>query len=90
MIEYILRNLENNLTKKVKSQGQSIDFDQMLTLCKITEEKVDKIITKIRYSETREKMKIFDKQELELLWFIKNQWSEKSRIEHLDQNLQID
>ena len=67
MIEYILRNLENNLTKKVKSQGQSIDFDQMLTLCKITEEKVDKIITKIRYSETREKMKIFDKQELDLL-----------------------
>ena len=29
--------------RKVKSQGQIIDFDQMLTFCKIREEKEGKI-----------------------------------------------
>ena len=40
--------------KKSQSQGQSIDFDQMLTFYKIIN------ITKIIYSETREKIKNFD------------------------------
>ena len=59
--------------RKVKSQGQSIDFDQTLALCKISEEKGGKI------SETREKIENFDikyvifREEWDLLWFIENQ-----------------
>ena len=30
------------------------------------------------------------RQELDLLWFIENQWSEKSRNEHLGVNHEID
>ena len=44
MRENIFRILENNRTRKVKSQGQSIDFDQFLTFCKIREEKGEKIL----------------------------------------------
>ena len=64
--------------RKFKSQGQSIDFDQTLTLYKIRKKVLN--ITKIIYSETREKMENFDVkyvifiEELDLLWFIENQW----------------
>ena len=71
MREDILRILKYILRRKVKSQGQSIDFDQTMTLCKIREEKGEK--TKIIFLENREKMKNFDikfmifRQELDLL-----------------------
>ena len=42
MREDILRILKNIWRRKVKSQGQSIDFDITLTSCKIKEEKVRK------------------------------------------------
>ena len=56
----------------MKSKGQSVDFDQMLTLWKIREEKCGKILQKL-YSETREKMENYDikyvifREELDLL-----------------------
>ena len=42
MREDILRILKNIWRKKSKSQGQSVDFDHMLTFYKIREEKVRK------------------------------------------------
>ena len=54
MREDILRILNIFLRRKVKSRGQSIDFDHTLTLCKIREEKGEKILQKI-YLETKEK-----------------------------------
>ena len=51
---------------------------------------------KIIYIETREKMEIIDIkfvifwEELDLLWIIENQRSEKSINEHFGVNLQID
>ena len=60
MREDILRVLKYILRWKVKSQGQSIDFDQTLTFCKIREEKGEKNITKIRFLETKEKIENFD------------------------------
>ena len=50
------KNLENDLTKK--SQGQSIDFDQMLTFYKIIEEKGDKILRKLYIKKLERKRKI--------------------------------
>ena len=44
MREDILRILKYILRRKVKIQGQSIDFDQTLTFCKIREEKGEKIL----------------------------------------------
>ena len=81
--------------RKVKSQDQSIDFDQTLTFYKIREEKEDTILENF-YLKTREKMENFDirfvifTQELDLLWFIENQWSEKSWNEHFSRNTKID
>ena len=43
---------------KVKSQGQSIDFDQTLTLCKIREEKGSKILQKLSIQKLKRKWKI--------------------------------
>ena len=45
MREDILIMLKNMWRRKVKSQGQSVDFDQTLIFCKIREEKGDKIYT---------------------------------------------
>ena len=44
MIEDILRTFKNIWRGNVKSQGQCIDFDQILTFCKIKEEKGEKIL----------------------------------------------
>ena len=47
-------------------------------------------------SKTREKMENYDiyfmifREQLDVLWFIENQWSEKSWNEHFGQNHQID
>ena len=49
MREDILGISKYILRWKVKSQGQSIDFDQTLTLCKIREEKGDKILWKLYF-----------------------------------------
>ena len=47
MREDILRILETIWGRKVKSQGQSIDFDQTWTFYKILEEKGEKISWKL-------------------------------------------
>ena len=44
MREDILRILKNIWRSNVESQGQRIDFDQILTFCKIKEEKGEKIL----------------------------------------------
>ena len=44
MREDILRILKNIWRGKVKSQGQNVDFDKTLTLCKIREVKGEKIL----------------------------------------------
>ena len=49
MREDILRILKNIWRRNVKSQGQSIDFDQTLTFCKIREEKREKILQKLYF-----------------------------------------
>ena len=49
MREDILRILKIICRRKVKSQGQSIDFDYTLTFCKIIEEKGDKILRKLYF-----------------------------------------
>ena len=78
MREDILRILASIWRRKVKSQGQSIDFDQTLTFLKSERKKLRKYY-EIIFSETREKEKNCDikyvifKEELDLLWFIENQ-----------------
>ena len=73
MEEDILRSLENMLRRKVKSQGESIDFDKTLTFYKIREEKGEKILRKLYFSKNREKIENFDikyvifREELDLL-----------------------
>ena len=57
MKEDILRILENIRRRKIKSQGQSIDFDQTLTFYKIKEEKGEIILQKII-----KKMENFDRK----------------------------
>ena len=47
MREDILRIEKMIRQRKVKSKGQSIDFDQMLTFYKIREEKGHKILQKL-------------------------------------------
>ena len=42
MREDILRILRNICKRKVRSYGQSVDFDETLTFCKIREEKGEK------------------------------------------------
>ena len=49
MREDIFRMLENISKRKVKSQGQSIDFDQTLTFYKIREEKGEKILQNLYF-----------------------------------------
>ena len=44
--------------RKVKSQGQSIDFDQMMTFCKSTEEKEGIILRKLYIQKLERKWKI--------------------------------
>ena len=41
--------------RKVKSQGQSIDFDQALTFYKIIDEKYGKILRKLHIQELEKK-----------------------------------
>ena len=68
----MLRILKKILTRQVMSQGQSVDFDQILTFYKIREEKGEKYY-KNKFLETREKMENFDikfmtfREELDLL-----------------------
>ena len=38
------KNFENIWRRKIKRQGQSVDFDQALTFCKFREEKGEKIL----------------------------------------------
>ena len=77
MREDILRILENIWRRKVKSRGQSIDFDLLWLFIKL-ERKRRENITKIIFSETTEKEENFDikyvifREELDLLWFIEN------------------
>ena len=58
MKEDILRILKNIWRRKVKSQGQSIDFDHTLTFCKIREEKDDKIFQKLYFQKLERKRRI--------------------------------
>ena len=60
MREDILRIYKMIWQRKVKIQGQRIDFNWMLTFCKIRKRRRGLNITKIVYSETRENMKNFD------------------------------
>ena len=46
MIEDILKNIWK---RKVKSEGQSVDFDPTLTFYKIREEKGEKILQKLYF-----------------------------------------
>ena len=72
MREDILRILKNIWRRKVKIQGQSIDFDQTLTFYKINEEKGEKILRKL-YFQKLERKTNFDikivifREELDLL-----------------------
>ena len=72
MREDILRILKNIWRRKVKIQGQSIDFDQTLTFYKINEEKGEKILRKL-YFQKLERKRNFDikivifREELHLL-----------------------
>ena len=58
MREDILRILKNIWRRKVKSQGQSIDFDYTLTLCKIKEEKGEKMLQKLYFQKLERKRRI--------------------------------
>ena len=58
MIEDILRIWKMIWQRKVKSQAQSVDFDQMLTFYKIREEKQSKILRKLYIQKLRRKWKI--------------------------------
>ena len=49
MKQDISRILKNIWRRKVKNKGQSIDFDQTLTFCKIKEEKSDKILQNLYF-----------------------------------------
>ena len=51
----ILRILKNIWRRKVKSQGQSVHFDQTLTFYKIREEKVRKYYKNYIFSKNRER-----------------------------------
>ena len=59
MKEDILRILENIWRTKVKGQGQSVDFEHMLTFCKIREENSEKILRKLYFQKLERKWKIF-------------------------------
>ena len=61
MREDILRILDNIWRRKVKSQGQSIDFDHTLTFCKIREEKGEKILWKLYFQKLERKQRIWYK-----------------------------
>ena len=68
MREDILRILKNIWRRKVKSQGQSIDFDQILTLSKIREEKSEKLLQKLYFQKLERKRRILIfREELDLL-----------------------
>ena len=56
--------------RKVKSQGQNIDIDHTLTLCKIREEKGGKILWKLYFLKLERKWKIFVYNS----WFLDNNW----------------
>ena len=62
MREDILRILKYIWRRKVKSQGQSVDFDQTLTFCKIREKKGKKILQKIIFLKTRERKENFNRK----------------------------
>ena len=71
MREYILRISKMIWQGKVKSQGQSIDFDHMLAFCKIREEKGEKILPKLKYIQKLErkcKILIYNS------WFFEKNW----------------
>ena len=55
MSEDILRILKSIWRTKVKSQGQSVDFDQTLTFYKIREEKVRKYYENYIFKNYRER-----------------------------------
>ena len=52
------KNFTKYLRKKVKSQGQSVDFDKTLTVCKIREKKDEKILRKLYFQKLEKKWKI--------------------------------
>ena len=52
------KKFEKYLETKVESQGQSIDFDQNLTFCKIREEKGEKILQKFYFQNLERKRRI--------------------------------
>ena len=61
MREAILRILENIWKRKVKSQGQSVDFDQTLTFYQIKEKKVRKYYKNFNFINYRERWKFWYK-----------------------------
>ena len=49
----ILRMMKNIWRRRVKSQSQSIDFDQTLTIYKIREEKSEKLLQNLQKLERK-------------------------------------
>ena len=55
---------------KVRSEGQRVDFDQMLTFYKIREEKGGKILWKLYFQKLERIWKILIKN----MWFFEKNW----------------
>ena len=58
MKEDFLKILINNFRRKVKSQGQRVDFDKTLTFYKIKEEKGEKILRKLYLQKLERKRRV--------------------------------